>query len=63
MKRPKFTKYSFFLVILLLTAACSRRDSSIEHILDTCETIDTQFTGSNIDSLMHEVAKIEANPL
>jgi len=35
MKRPKFTKYSFFLVILLLTAACSRRDSSIEHILDT----------------------------
>ena len=63
MKRPKFTKYSFFLVILLLTAACSRRDSSIEHILDTCETIDTQFTGNNIDSLMHEVAKIEANPL
>ena len=63
MKQNKKTKYYIYLVIMLLTAASSRRDSSIEHILDTCETIDTQFTGSNIDSLMHEVAKIEANPL
>ena len=50
-------------LITLVSACSSHEDSAVDELLSRCSELDKVYTTSNADSVLREVALLEAGPL